>query len=68
MLIITKTKGVKSKLQSKKNIILTAYLCFRAPLIPLLFLTAAVSAVWDELSVYELPRKNKKIISTMLNK
>ena len=34
-----------------------AYLCFCGPLIALLLLTATVSAVWNELSVYELERK-----------
>lgn len=33
-----------------------AYLCLCGPLLPLLFLTAVVSAIWNELSVYELPR------------
>lgn len=33
-----------------------AYLRLRGPFLPLLFLAAAVSAIWNELSVYELPR------------
>lgn len=45
--------------KTNQRLILAVYLCFRAPLIPLLFLTAAVSAVWNELSVYELERQKK---------
>lgn len=33
-----------------------AYLCFCGPLVPLLLLIAAVCAVWNELSVYELEK------------
>lgn len=33
-----------------------AYLRLCGPLLPLLFLPAAVSAIWNELSVYKLPR------------
>lgn len=33
-----------------------SYLCFRGPLIPLLFLATSVTAVLKELSVYKLKR------------
>lgn len=38
-----------------------AYLCLRGPFLPLLFVTAVVSAIWNELSVYKLPRTKSKI-------
>ena len=43
-----------------------AYLCFRGPLIALLLLTAAVCAVWNELSVYKLEGNKNTNISTKL--
>lgn len=43
-----------------ENIFRATYLCFCGPLIPLLFLSTAESAIWNELSVYKLERVDKK--------